>query len=197
MSPGGPDTSHCSDTDWYRTITDPLTRCNSIWSRDGTIPTRREHIESLTDQFPFDRRHCQTQNSFSSMKIFTFWLKFHWSLSPMVHLPGSQHWSWRLLGLLDAMSFPESMLMKLDAAIYIYIYIYIYSLQWRHNGRDGVSNHLPPDCLLTVYSAADQRKHQSSASLSFVRGIHRSPVIPVQMASNAENVSIWWRHHAR
>ena len=40
----------------------------------------------------------------------------------------------------------------------------------------------------TVYSDADQRKHQSSAS----------PVageFPAQMASNAENVSIWWRHH--
>ena len=28
----------------------------------------------------------------------------------------------------------------------------------------------------SVYSGADQRKHQSSASLAFVRGIHRSPV---------------------
>ena len=28
----------------------------------------------------------------------------------------------------------------------------------------------------TVYSVADQRKHQSSASLAFVRGIHRRPV---------------------
>ena len=28
----------------------------------------------------------------------------------------------------------------------------------------------------TVYSGADQRKHQSSASLAFVLGIHRSPV---------------------
>ena len=28
----------------------------------------------------------------------------------------------------------------------------------------------------TVYSDVDQRKHQSSASLAFVRGIHRSPV---------------------
>ena len=37
----------------------------------------------------------------------------------------------------------------------------------------------------TVYSGADQRKHQSSASLAFVQGIHRWP----------ENVSIWWRHH--
>ena len=29
---------------------------------------------------------------------------------------------------------------------------------------------------LTVYSGADQRKHQSVAPLAFVRGIHRSPV---------------------
>ena len=28
----------------------------------------------------------------------------------------------------------------------------------------------------TVYSGTDQRKHKSSASLAFVRGIHRSPV---------------------
>ena len=46
----------------------------------------------------------------------------------------------------------------------------------------------------SVYSGADQRKHQSSASLAFVN----SPVtgeFPTQRASNAENVSIWWRHH--
>ena len=28
----------------------------------------------------------------------------------------------------------------------------------------------------TVYSDADQRKHQSSVSLAFVRGIHQEPV---------------------
>ena len=48
----------------------------------------------------------------------------------------------------------------------------------------------------TVYLSTDQRKHQSSASLAFVRGIHRVPgEFPAQMASNAENVSILWRHH--
>ena len=47
-----------------------------------------------------------------------------------------------------------------------------------------------------VYSGADQRKHQSSASLAFAQGIHRWTVnFPVQRVSNAENVSIWWRHH--
>ena len=50
-----------------------------------------------------------------------------------------------------------------------------YPLQWRHNGRDSVSNHQPNDCFL-VYLDTDQRKHQSSASLAFVRGIHRRPV---------------------
>ena len=50
----------------------------------------------------------------------------------------------------------------------------------------------------TVYSDGDQRKHQSSASLAFVWGIHRGPVnFLAQMASNAENNSIWWRHHVR
>ena len=51
-----------------------------------------------------------------------------------------------------------------------------YSLQWRHNGCDGVSNHQPHHFYSTVYSGADQRKHQSSASLAFVCGIHRWPV---------------------
>ena len=46
----------------------------------------------------------------------------------------------------------------------------ILALQWRHNECDGVSNHQPHD------PDADQRKHQSSASLAFVRGIHRWPV---------------------
>ena len=52
----------------------------------------------------------------------------------------------------------------------------------------------------TIYSGADQSKHQSSASLAFVWGIHRElPAVPgefpAQMASNAENVSIRSRHH--
>ena len=48
----------------------------------------------------------------------------------------------------------------------------------------------------TIYSAEDQIKHQSSVSLAFVHGIHQGPVnSQAQMASNGENVSIWWRYH--
>ena len=46
------------------------------------------------------------------------------------------------------------------------------------------------------YSGADQRKHQSSASLVFVRGIHRWPVnCPHKWPVTRKNVSIWWRHY--
>ena len=47
----------------------------------------------------------------------------------------------------------------------------------------------------TVYSDADQRKQQSSASLAFVWGIHRDRWIPRTKTSYAENIFIWWRHH--
>ena len=46
-------------------------------------------------------------------------------------------------------------------------------LRWRHNEFDDVSNHQPHNLIYNVYSGADQRKHQSSASLAFVRWIHR------------------------
>ena len=51
-----------------------------------------------------------------------------------------------------------------------------FTLPWRHNERDGVSNHQSRNCLLNRYSGVGQGKHQSSASLAFVWGIHRSPV---------------------
>ena len=49
-------------------------------------------------------------------------------------------------------------------------------LQWRHNEYDGVSNHQRIDCLLNRLFRRRSKKHQSSASLAFVRGIHRWPV---------------------
>ena len=48
-------------------------------------------------------------------------------------------------------------------------------LQWRNSERNGVLNHRRLHCCSSVGSGADQRKHQSSASLAFVRGIHRWP----------------------
>ena len=42
------------------------------------------------------------------------------------------------------------------------------------NEHGGVSTHQPHDFCSTIYSGADQRKLQNSASLAFVRGIHQS-----------------------
>ena len=53
----------------------------------------------------------------------------------------------------------------------------IQSLQWRYNEHNGVSDHQPHECFYsTVYSGSDLRKHQSTASLAFVRGTQRWPV---------------------
>ena len=60
---------------------------------------------------------------------------------------------------------------------------------------DGVSNHLRLHWLFS--SDAYQRKHQSSASLAFVRGILRRPMNSPQKGQYCGKVSIWWRHHAK
>ena len=68
-------------------------------------------------------------------------------------------------------------------------------LQWRHNVRDDVSNYHPHNCLLKRLF-----KHRSMKTKLRVTELcaGNSPVtgeFPAQMASNAENVSIWWRHY--
>ena len=50
------------------------------------------------------------------------------------------------------------------------------ALQWRHNGRDDVSNNKPRDYLLNRLFRRRLKKHQRSASLAFVWVIHRWPV---------------------
>ena len=70
------------------------------------------------------------------------------------------------------------------------------ALQWHHTGHDSFSNHQPHDCLLNRLF----RRRSKKASKLRVTGLcaGNSPgtgEFPAQMASNAENVSIWWRHH--
>ena len=62
----------------------------------------------------------------------------------------------------------------------IYLISFPKTLRWRHKGRDSVSNHQPDECLLNRL---------------FRRRSTKTSKLPAQMASNAENVSIWWRHH--
>ena len=49
----------------------------------------------------------------------------------------------------------------------------------------------------TVYSDADQRKKSNLRVTGLYAGYSPGTgEFPAQMASNTENVSIWWRHHA-
>ena len=52
----------------------------------------------------------------------------------------------------------------------------IITLQWRHNGAMASQITRSSIVCTTVCSDTDQRKHQSSASLAFVRGIRRWPM---------------------
>ena len=69
------------------------------------------------------------------------------------------------------------------------------SLQWRHNGHDSVSNHQPHDCLLNRLFGRRSKKTSKLRVTGLCAG--NSPgtgEFRAQRASNAENVSIWWRH---
>ena len=70
------------------------------------------------------------------------------------------------------------------------------ALRWRHNGRDSVSNHQSHHCLLNRLFRRRSKKTSKIRVTGLCEG--NSPgtgEFPAQMASDAENVSIWWRHH--
>ena len=70
------------------------------------------------------------------------------------------------------------------------------ALQWCHNGHHSVPNHQPHDCLRNDLLRRGSKKTSKLRVTGLCAG--NSPEtreFPAQMASNAENVSIWWRHH--
>ena len=76
-------------------------------------------------------------------------------------------------------------------------YIHSFPLQWRHNERDGVSNHRRLDCLLSRFFRCRSKNTSKFRVTGLCEG--NSPVtgeFPAQRTSSAKNVSIWWRHHA-
>ena len=70
------------------------------------------------------------------------------------------------------------------------------SLLWHHNGHYSVSNHQPHDCLLNCLFRRRSKKTSKLCVIGLCAG--NSSVTgeyPTQMASNAQNVFISWRHH--
>ena len=96
-------------------------------------------------------------NVFSSMKMFEFRLKYHWSLGPIsIQI---QKMAWRRPGYRPL---SETMMVSLSTPIcvtrpqwvnmgnlIIAIHMGIHNtLQWRRDDHEGVSNHQPHGCLL-------------------------------------------------
>ena len=70
------------------------------------------------------------------------------------------------------------------------------TFQWRHNGRDSVSNHQLHDCLLNSLFRCRSKKTSKLPVTGLCAGNSAGTgEFPAQMASYAENVSIWWRHY--
>ena len=114
------------------------------------------------------------------MKMFEFRLKFQWSWffkGPIDNIPS--------LVQIMALRRPGDKLLSEPMMAILLMHICITLTQWVEaifHYTDVIMSTMASQVTSltivysTVYWAADQRKHQSSASLAFVRGIHRSPV---------------------
>ena len=70
------------------------------------------------------------------------------------------------------------------------------TLQWCHNGRDGVSNHRRLESILNRLFRRKSKKTSKFRVTGFCEG--NSPVtseFPARRAGNSEKNTIWWRHH--
>ena len=63
-----------------------------------------------------------------------------------------------------------------------------------YNERDGISNHQPHDCLTNRLFRHRSKETSKLRVTSLCAG--NSPVTGKFPVWNAENISIWWRHHA-
>ena len=114
-------------------------------------------------------------NAFSWMKMYEFRLWVQWTLFPRVQSTIFQHWFRQWLSANEPM---------------MVILLHIYASLGLNELKHDVLIHYD-DVIMTamvsqitslmivystVYSGTYQRKHQISASLVFVRGIHRGPV---------------------
>ena len=63
-------------------------------------------------------------------------------------------------------------------------------------GTDSVLNHQPLHCLLNrLFGCRSKKTSKLRVTGLCVGNSPGTREIPAQMASNAETVSIWWRHH--
>ena len=130
--------------------------------------------------------------NFFERSLFYFLSKFHdytivstmaWHRSGNVDQANDDNWQWRIYRMTTWQ--PTSLIIPLAISLSSEVAIHTVchpSRNTRYHYCDvimgAVASRITSLTILysTVYSDADQRKHQSSASLAYVRGIHRGPV---------------------
>ena len=109
------------------------------------------------------------------------WQTYGWACAPLWVVPKYICTNWVIWGL--------CILIK-------YVMKFIFTSQWRHDGRDSVSNHQPHDCSLNrLFRRRSKKTSKLRVTGLYKRNSMKNGEFPAQMASYAENVSIWWRHH--
>ena len=69
------------------------------------------------------------------------------------------------------------------------------ALHWRHNERDGVSNHRRLACLISLFRLISKKKSKPALLALCEWNQPVTGEFLSQWASKAETVSLWWRHH--
>ena len=86
--------------------------------------------------------------------------------------------------------------MKYAPCSWVHTLYYGLALLRRHNEPGGVSNHQPHNCLLNrLFGNRSKKTSKLRVTGLCVGNSPETGELPAQKASNAEKVSIWWRHH--
>ena len=143
---------------------------------------------------------------FLEWKYSKFRLRFPWSLLLMFEITKFQHrrqaMIWTNNGwFTDAYirHRPQWVNGTISVSIYEHTHALVRhfeTLQWRHNEHDGVSNKQPFHCLLNrLYGRKSKKTSKLRVTGLCVGNSPGTDEFPAKMASYAENVSIWCRHH--
>ena len=191
------------NTTWWRhqmeTFSALLAICAENSPGPGEFPAQRPVTRSFDvffDQHPNKRLSKQWWGWWFETPSCSLWrhcnAKYATECSPWAHQP----WIWK-----HTLTHFRSSLLWLNTPGMLNtecIKLGFFSLRWRHNERDSVSNHQPHDCLFNCLFRRISKKTSKLRVTGLCAG--NSPgtgEFPAQRASNAENVSIWWRHHIK
>ena len=165
-----------------------LRQCLVAWGQQGitwtnvgvsSVKSNDIHLRAISQEIP--------QASIINITLKIVYLQFHFNLK------WTNEFKYLFISTRTSVC---SVTTYIGSSTHVYGTVAINTLRWRHNGRVSVSNHQSHDCLLNRLFRCRSKKTSKLRVTGLCAG--NSPwagEFPAQMASNAENVSIWWRHH--